>query len=341
MLVFDSNNFSPRQRADAWETFSADKLSALRCVPAGDSQFRVRADIRAVGELTMARITGAGHVSERTRYEVARERHGYYAAVFHLEGEPSVGCRKAISQPRVRDVSILGSMENMRFGLERPYDHIVVMLPQRLPWSQVAIPGTVVPASNPLLGILCDYVVSVHAHADRLSSSSADLLADNLTELLFAMLSEEQIRVSTSTSLRAALFDRACRIIAHEAHDPDLYPAGVARQLGVSMRMLQRIFREHGQTVAHGILRSRVDKGSSMLGDERMRVRTITEIAFECGFRDLTTFERAFRATKGMTPSSWRRGASNVEWADQSLMDTQIVSDWTETDLGSPASPYS
>jgi AraC-like DNA-binding protein len=36
---------------------------------------------------------------------------------------------------------------------------------------------------------------------------------------------------------------------------------------------------------------------------------TITEIAFASGFRDLTTFERAFCALKGMTPSAWRRRA--------------------------------
>jgi AraC family transcriptional activator of tynA and feaB len=312
MLVFDSDNFSPRERIDAWEDFAAGKLSALRCAPAGDHRFQVRADIRAVAEITMARIAGSGHVSERASYEVARERHQYYAAVFHLDGAPSIECRKGIAYVRPRDVSILGSTDIMRFGLEHPFDHIVVMLPQRLPWSHVAVPGAVVPASNPLRGILLDYVVSVYAQADRLSSSPAALLAGNLTELMFAMLCEEPIRVSTSTSLRAALFDRACRIIAHKAHDPDLYPAGVARQLGISIRMLQRIFHENGETVAHRIVRSRVDKGSIMLGDERMRPCTITEIAFACGFRDLTTFERAFSAVKGMTPSSWRRGASNV-----------------------------
>jgi AraC-like DNA-binding protein len=203
-------------------------------------------------------------------------------------------------------------MDQMRFGLERPCDHISVMLPQRLPWSHVAVPGAIVPAANPLRGIVFDYVASVYAQADHLSSSSAALLAGNLTDLMFAMFCEEPIRVSTSVSLRAALFDRACSIIAHNAYDPDLDPADAARQLGISMRTLQRIFQENGETVAHRIVRSRVEKGSSMLGNEQMRTCTITEIAFACGFRDLTTFERAFSAIGGMTPSAWRRGGDKV-----------------------------
>jgi AraC-like DNA-binding protein len=162
-----------------------------------------------------------------------------------------------------------------------------------------------------LRGILMDYVVSVYAQADHLSSSSAALVAGNLTDLMFAMLCEEPIRVSTSTSLRAALFDKACRLIARQAHDPDLHPTEVARQLGISIRMLQRIFQENGGTVAEWILRVRVDKSCIMFGDERMRACTITEIAFACGFRDLTTFERAFSAVKGMTPSSSRRSGVN------------------------------
>ena len=251
MLVFDSDQFSPREGADAWADFAARKLSAVRCVPAGDHRFQVRADFRAVAEITMAWIAGSGHISERASYEVARERHH-------------------------RDVSIPGSTDIMPLGLEPPFDHTVDMLPQRLPRSYPAA-----------------------------------LVVDNLTELIFAMLCEEPIRVSTSTSLRAGVFDTACRIIARKAHDPDFHPATLARQLGISIRMLQRTFQKNGATVAQWIVRTRLDKGSIMLGDERMRACTITDIAFACGFRDLTTFERAFSAVKGMTPSAWRRSAAN------------------------------
>jgi AraC-like DNA-binding protein len=264
MLVFDSDQFSPREGADAWADFAARKLSAVRCVPAGDHRFQVRADFRAVAEITMAWIAGSGHISERASYEVARERH----------------------QPR----------------------------------SQVAVPGAVAPASNPLRGIQSDYVASVYAQADRRSSYPSALVVDNLTELIFAMLCEEPIRVSTSTSLRAGVFDTACRIIARKAHDPDFHPATLARQLGISIRMLQRIFQKNGATVAQWIVRTRLDKGSIMLGDERMRACTITDIAFACGFGDLTTFERAFSAVKGMTPSAWRRTAANGPPSPQTVI---------------------
>jgi AraC-like DNA-binding protein len=239
MLVFDSDQFSPREGADAWADFAARKLSAVRCVPAGDHRFQVRADFRAVAEITMAWIAGSGHISERASYEVARERHRCYAAVLQPDGVLSIECRKGIAHVRPRDVSIPGSTD---------------------------------------------------------------------------------IRVSTSTSLRAGVFDTACRIIARKAHDPDFHPATLARQLGISIRTLQRTFQKNGATVAQSIVRTRLDKGSIMLGDERMRACTITEIAFACGFGDLTTFERAFSAVKGMTPSAWRRSAANGPPSPQTVI---------------------
>ncbi|MEZ5812441.1 MAG: AraC family transcriptional regulator [Rhizobiaceae bacterium] len=41
---------------------------------------------------------------------------------------------------------------------------------------------------------------------------------------------------------------------------------------------------------------------------KRMRARdcTITEVAFETGFRDLRTFQRAFKNLNGMTPAKYR-----------------------------------
>jgi AraC-like DNA-binding protein len=258
----------------------------------------------------MVRLTGSGYITERTGLEVARQRHHFHAAVIHLDGQPRIETRSGTVQVRPGDVSILSSMNTARFGVESRFDHIIIPLPQRFPWAQVVAPEKVVPASNPMRNIVFDSVASNYAQADRLSPSAAAMLGNNLAELMFAMVFEEPVHIATSTSLRAALFDRASRIISSRVHDPDLHPTGVAQQLGVSLRVLQRIFQDNGATVAQRITMSRIDKSSTMLVEERMRTWTITQIAFACGFRDLTTFERAFSTLKGMTPTAWRRARS-------------------------------
>jgi AraC-like DNA-binding protein len=46
-----------------------------------------------------------------------------------------------------------------------------------------------------------------------------------------------------------------------------------------------------------------------MLRDPRFDSRTISSVAFEVGFGDLSYFNRTFRSRYGMTPSDVRDGA--------------------------------
>jgi AraC-like DNA-binding protein len=70
-----------------------------------------------------------------------------------------------------------------------------------------------------------------------------------------------------------------------------------------------RKFKENNETVAQRIAMTRIARSATMLENDKVNGVTITEIAFASGFRDLTTFERAFCAVNGMTPSAWRRRA--------------------------------
>jgi AraC-like DNA-binding protein len=49
-----------------------------------------------------------------------------------------------------------------------------------------------------------------------------------------------------------------------------------------------------------------------MLQDPRHAHKTITQIVFECGFRDLSHFGRVFAAATGSTPRAWRRSGEHI-----------------------------
>ena len=44
-----------------------------------------------------------------------------------------------------------------------------------------------------------------------------------------------------------------------------------------------------------------------LLSDPRATHRTVTDIAFACGFNDSSHFGRVFSARMSMTPSQWRK----------------------------------
>lgn len=87
----------------------------------------------------------------------------------------------------------------------------------------------------------------------------------------------------------------------------------IADRVGVSARSVQLLFAEMATTPSAYIQQRRLDRAASRL-DKEGADGTITGIAFDVGFNDLSSFCRAFRRRFGMSPSDYRaaRGKPNV-----------------------------
>jgi AraC family L-rhamnose operon regulatory protein RhaS len=78
-----------------------------------------------------------------------------------------------------------------------------------------------------------------------------------------------------------------------------------AAELGMSRRRFTHLFREAtGTTWSHYLTRLRIDYARQLLRDT---LRSITAVAFECGFEDLSSFYRAFKRQVGVPPNAWRQ----------------------------------
>jgi len=82
---------------------------------------------------------------------------------------------------------------------------------------------------------------------------------------------------------------------------PDV--AEVARELGLSERTLQRRIGDEGARFRDLLDEARQDLSLTLLSDRR---NGVDEIAFLVGFQDTSSFYRAFRSWKGVTPAEWR-----------------------------------
>ena len=93
------------------------------------------------------------------------------------------------------------------------------------------------------------------------------------------------------------------RRIEREAHLP-LNLADLAQEASMSRYHFLRTFRHVvGLTPHQFVLRTRLHTAAVEL---RRSVRPILDIALDAGFADLSTFNRRFRATMGVTPGTYR-----------------------------------
>ncbi|MGA9872128.1 MAG: helix-turn-helix domain-containing protein [Rhodococcus sp. (in: high G+C Gram-positive bacteria)] len=107
--------------------------------------------------------------------------------------------------------------------------------------------------------------------------------------------------VASPGAERAALYRRAASYMAACASDPDVTPTSVARRHNVSIRLLQNVFAEHGESPARYLRRCRVERAAQSLR-EGISPRDACVLA---GFGDESTFRRAFRDRFGTAPSDY------------------------------------
>ena len=85
----------------------------------------------------------------------------------------------------------------------------------------------------------------------------------------------------------------------------DLSLAAAARIAGLEEKYFSSFFHEKtGMCFRDWIARTRVDQAAEMFSSQDY---TITYTALAVGFRDLRTFERAFKRWRGMTPRAYKR----------------------------------
>jgi len=117
--------------------------------------------------------------------------------------------------------------------------------------------------------------------------------------------------VSTTTTSappsRLARVTRTVRLIEQHA-DRELPLVSLAQEAGLSPYHFLRTFQQlTGLTPHQYVRRMRLRRAAVRLVSQQEKV---LEIALDCGFGDVSNFNRAFRTEFGISPRAFRAGAS-------------------------------
>lgn len=106
--------------------------------------------------------------------------------------------------------------------------------------------------------------------------------------------------------------ERVVALIAEAKNDPTLSVDRLAAEVAVSVRHLQRIFRESGTTVTKEIRRQRTWAAHALLTQSKYDVLSIEQIAQRSGFTDAKDLRRALAQFFDLTPRQVRQGRAVV-----------------------------
>ena len=98
---------------------------------------------------------------------------------------------------------------------------------------------------------------------------------------------------------RAAALERVSRYVDRHLAEPDLTPERAAKEAGLSLRQLHRVFEPTGESFARHVPWRRLEEARATLSGAGPWV---ADVAFGWGFEDLRTFGRAFQRVYGLSP---------------------------------------
>lgn len=111
---------------------------------------------------------------------------------------------------------------------------------------------------------------------------------------------------------KTQLYQRAISIINAKRADPLLDPATVAEDLSVSLRQLQREFKDHDETLSDSIRKSRVQLAIHHLRNSAYQGLTVEEVAKYSGFQSARQLRTALSLDGHPSPIAVRKSSVDL-----------------------------
>jgi AraC-like DNA-binding protein len=233
---------------------------------------------------------------------------------FHmnLSGLSLVAGQRAETTLRDGDAMLLSYSVSRTISRPGLVDHRVVRLPRSVLSPLVrSIDDSVlcrIPSGSGMLSLLRSYVDAMFNDPALAIPQMRQLVVAQLCDLVAVTLgaTRDATAVAEGRGVRAARL-RAIKsdIEAHLATG-NLSPSVVAKRQQISDSYIRKLFESEGTSFSQFVRGRRLLRARRMLMDPRWADRSITSIAFDAGFGDLSYFNRTFKRCYGATPSEVR-----------------------------------
>ena len=166
-------------------------------------------------------------------------------------------------------------------------------------------------ADSPALRLLKGYANSLNDEAALATPDLRRAVAMHMHDLAALAIGAngDAIELAGRRGLRAARLAAVKADILSQLGSPHLSAGVVAARQRVTPRYVRMLFEGEGSSFTEFVLDQRLARAHRLLSDPRNAGRTVSAIAFEAGFGDLSYFHRVFRRRFGATPSDIRARA--------------------------------
>jgi AraC-like DNA-binding protein len=299
-------------RLEAWREILSRKLMHSDVGELKESPFRAEAYMRSLPGIKFGWGTLSPSRHERTREIVAQDNDDFFF-VLNLEGGfITRQCRREVTlapgESALLSCAELGSYIRVDTGrilcLRLPAIALTRLVPDAC--DRIARP---VPTGTESIKLLTNYAYALNNGQALETPDLRKLAVTHLYDLLALSLGStgELADEASERSLATARFAAIKSYVASNLGNPGLSIGDVAHRHHLSPRQVQRLFERSGMTFSEYVQRERLSRVYLGLTDPAAASKSIGDIVLDCGFGDISHFNRAFRRRYGASPSEIRQ----------------------------------
>ncbi len=308
---YSTSALRPRQRVDYWnELCSSVVLVATR--PYDLDLFEPSCTRTETGDLHLCELHSSPSIVEHTSAHAARAREPIYFLLLQVDGSSvhRQGGREAHLERG--DFTLIATERPYQMIFDRSNTVLSFALPEPLLLRQMPCPQNAVAVrmryQDNLARMLSDFAGGLWQEC---RNSWIERVGPSLSNALLALIGcayagQSLANPHGSLSIESRRFRVLCYIEEH-LRDSALDPAAIAAHFKMSPRSLHMLFSSDSETVCRHIWRRRLEESARTLSSPLHRARTISDIAFDCGFSSSAHFCKVFRQHFGVTPTEYRR----------------------------------
>lgn len=259
----------------------------------------------------LTEVSSTNQTTERTHQHIRTDPSEWLLVAIQLDGCGHAEQSGTLAQTRPGSFTLYRTDQPYRLGFTGPFKQLVT----HIPLAQIAarVPNLdnftakSFDTSNGAGSVFAELVMTLSKSAQVLGGAAAENYNRTLVELLSSTL---QLLSDAPEDGLDRRFQTLTRELTAHLHDPDFDLTTFASARNQSVRSIQRVFQAQGATPLKWLLDQRLDAAAQELARRPLPgkvQKSVTEICFDWGFRDLSHFSNAFSQKFGRSPKAWRK----------------------------------
>jgi AraC family transcriptional regulator, positive regulator of tynA and feaB len=301
-----------REKFDYWHDVVCRNLVDLDYRLIGKGPFEATYTGSRLDALNMSRIQASPHQASRSSAGIARNDSESLVFNFVLAGALTSEQDGRRTRLKVGEGAFCDARRPYRLESDEPFTIACLQMPRHLVESRISglhrLSGFNLCERGELGPLVFAYLSRLIERAPMIEGPTAAKVCQNFSDLVVSTLADlVESSLPPLTEYRSLALMRVKDVVERNLSNRRLGPDMVAAELRLSPRYINNLLEAEETSLSRYIWQRRIERSAEQLLDQGLRGRSISSIALNNGFNDLSHFSKAFRERFGQSPREYRR----------------------------------